>query len=364
MTKKDYYEILGVSRNATKQEIKRAYRRLAAKYHPDKNKSPEAEQKFKEITEAYEVLVDDNKRKAYDTYGTADFSNFSGAGSNFSDFDFSQGVWDMGDISDLINDIFGGFGNVWSNARGSYKKSTKGEDVVVHIQIPDEVANMGDSYAIKYKHYVICSACKGTGSKTQKFKTCPICHGQGVVNKRMGFFNMFATCSNCGGAGKVPEQVCNVCSGTGKVLKEETLKIKIPKGSYDGLTLKFAGGGHMGPDNSHPGDLFVVIHTVMPKIKGGIRIERNKSDLYINLPISVFDAVLGAKKELQTPYGVIDISIPKGLDPDQKLVLKNQGAYKLNSNSKGNVIVSFKINIPKPKLGTKKLWEQLRDKYH
>ena len=429
--KKDYYEILGVSRNATKQEIRKAYRRLAAKYHPDKNKSADAEQKFKEITEAYEVLSDDQKRKMYDTYGTV--GDFSGFGSNFGQ-DFWQNVgqnfagaggnpyadiWDMGDISSFINDLFGGFAQVWGQSANAGTRGTqtgfkdmgdifgnfnnasganvsqgasagqgasasqgasagqktyasqhtnnkqnvhqKGDDVVVHIQIPDEQANQGLEYELKYKHYVICDKCEGTGSETKKQVECPVCKGRGAIGSSIGFFSMYSTCSNCYGTGKVPEKRCSICNGTGRKLVEEKIKIQIPKGSYNGLTLRFAGGGNTGLFGGPAGDLYVVIKTVMPKTK--FKIIREKQDLFIEYPISLFDAVLGAKKQISTPYGDFEISIPSGTDYGHKLVVKNKGAYVLDSDKKGDVYIRLIFNTPKPKFGTRKLWETLRNKY-
>lgn len=377
---KDYYSILGVSRDATKQEIKKAFRKLAAKYHPDKNKSPDAEKKFKEIQEAYEVLSDDKKRHMYDTYGSAavsgngfsgnaqDFFNGFAGNDGFADF---NNVWDMGNIADFLNSVFGGFAqgkvgdSFWNNNVGNHTKKgrgvqpTKGDDIIVRLRLEDALANAGTKEKITYKHYVTCDRCHGTGSQTGKFITCPTCKGRGVVGSTMGFFQMYSTCPQCGGTGKVPEKVCEVCKGTGRMLVTEQLTIDIPKGSYNGLTLKFTGGGHVGKYGGPAGDLYVVLETY----NFDKNIRREKENLYIDYDISVFDAVLGSKQALETKYGDINISIPAGAQPGQVIKAAKQGAFKLGTDHRGDAFIKLKVKIPKSKFGTKKLWEQLKKKY-
>ena len=380
---KDYYEILGVSRDATKQEIKRAYRKLAAKYHPDKNKSPDAEKKFKEIQEAYEVLSDDKKRKLYDTYGSAAFSGTGGAdnfhdffnnagtadfGTNFGDF---GNIWDMGSIADFINSVFQGVAggrtqgepfwenNFGSKTHGEGVKPTKGDDIILKLRINDALANAGTREKIVYKHYVVCDKCHGTGSKTGKFITCPTCKGRGVVGSSMGFFQMYSTCPQCGGTGQIPEQICDTCKGTGRMLVTEQFTVEIPKGAYNGLTLKFTGGGHVGKYGGPAGDLYVILETYTPDKK----VRREKENIYIDFEASVFDVVLGAKHKIETPYGDIEFSIPAGTQPGTIIKVPGQGAYKLGTNKKGDAFIKINVKIPKAKLGTKKIWEELKAKY-
>lgn len=374
--KKDYYEVLGVSKNATKQEIRKAYRKLAAKYHPDKNKSADAEVKFKEITEAYEVLSDDKKRQLYDTYGQAGVnSDFGG----FSNSDFwgngaaGQQVWDMGNIADFINSFFGnmsgayqgkggdGFGGFSQTAGGStnQQRVSQGDDLVIHVDIPDEQANKGTTKKITYSHYVVCDACQGTGSKNGEFKKCETCNGRGSVASSMGFFSMYTTCPKCHGTGQVPKQVCEKCKGIGQVVKTEQIEVEIPRGAYNGLTLKFTGGGNAGKFGGPYGDLYVVLHTYI-KDKN---IKREKQDIFLDYRIDVFDAVMGAKKHVVTPYSEFDLKIPAGITHGTVLKVREAGAFFVNSHKKGDAYVKILIDIPKVKFGTKKQWEELAKKY-
>ena len=394
---KDFYSILGVSKNATKQEIKRAFRKLAAKYHPDKNKSADAEKKFKEIQQAYEVLSDDKKRQLYDTYGSSAVTGngFGGNYSSYQDFFGSTGfpggngftgsgdfgnfnnIWDMGDIAEFLNSVFGGFAQASSNKNvnngfsgrsgnignqnkyGQGVQPTKGDDVIVKLRINDALANAGTKEKVVYKHYVMCDKCHGTGSQTGKFITCPTCKGRGVVGSTMGFFQMYSTCPQCKGTGQIPEKPCEVCKGTGRMLVTEQFTVDIPKGSYNGLTLKFTGGGHVGKFGGPAGDLYVVLETY----NTDTFIHREKENLFIEHEINAINAVLGTKVLLKTPYGDIHVSIPSGTQPGQVIKIPKQGAFKLGSNEKGDAFIKVKVKIPKVKIGTKLLWKQLQDKY-
>ncbi len=361
MNNKDYYEILGISKNATQDEIKRAYRKLVAKYHPDKNKSPDAEQKFKEIQEAYEVLSDPDKRKAYDQYGKAGVEGFYNNASNFNNY---ETIFNMGDMGDLFGDLLEGlFGASFrGNTRTRQRTTTRqqpGEDIQLNLNLDFDTANNGGEYEIKYKRFVPCKECKATGSKTGKYKTCTQCKGTGhinqVSNSLFGQVVFSRVCPMCKGTGEIPEQICNVCKGSGRVLEEVKLKIRIPKGAYDGLVLRFTGGGHVGPANGPAGDLYIRLNVQTPQ-----GYTRRFENLYTTLKIHPALATLGGKTTIQTPYGEADIKIPKATQHGDIIKLKGYGAYKLNSDKKGDLFVKILIDIPKRiSRKQKKLWEEL-----
>ena len=366
----DYYEILGVDKNASAQEIKRAYRKLAAKYHPDKNKSPDAEEKFKQIQKAYEVLSDPEKRKAYDSYGEAGVEGFSqgfnGAGANWADF---GNAFDMGDMSSILEGIFGSFfggypGGFRSGARSQSRArdyAQDGADIKMEVNIPFEIANNSGEYEVNYKAYVACDKCKGTGSLTGKYKTCDVCKGRGVVqsvrNTFLGQIVMQSECRKCHGTGKVPEQVCSACNGTGRVIKSVPLKIKIPKGAYDGLVLRFRNGGHAGLKGGKPGDLYIIL-----RVKDFKNFTRKKENLYTTVDVPVAKMVVGGVIKLDTPYGEIDVKIPAGIQHGDIIRVKGYGAYKLGEDKKGDLYIKIKALIPKKVSGEeKKLWQRIAE---
>lgn len=361
MQQKDYYEILGVDKNASYEEIKKAYRRLAAKYHPDKNKSPDAEEKFKEIQKAYEVLSDPEKRKAYDAYGQAGVEGFYGGAENFGDY---STVFNMGDISDLFGDLFQNFfGHDFGRNYRKTHRVEQGEDIELNLNLDFKTANEGGEYEIEYERYMPCNSCNGTGSSTGKYKTCPVCKGAGQVS-RVGnsFFGQVvfsSICPECKGTGKIPDKVCPVCKGTGRTPQKVKLKIKIPKGAYNGLILKFAGGGNIGKHNGPAGDLYIRLNVTPPT-----GFTRRQEHLYttINIPLPL--AVLGGIYTIQTPYGPLKVKIPKGIEHGQIIRIKGYGAYKLNSNKKGDLFIKVNLQVPKRLSKTEKeLWEKLREMY-
>ena len=343
MEKKDYYDILGVSKDASAQEIKRAYRRLAKKYHPDHNSDPDAEKKFKEVREAYEVLSDENKRKAYDTYGhaaTDGFNPFAG-GSGFSGF---------GDMPFDVNDIFetffgGGFSSKSWGATNEKSTSQKGQDIRYRVEIDFLDAIHGTVLEFKIKKNIRCDACDGTGSETKKRVPCPQCQGSGTVRSvKQTIFGQVAVdqvCSQCNGLGTVPEKVCKVCNGTGLVSKSVDQKIKIPAGSYDGMVLRFKEAGDQSI-NGVPGDLYIEL-----VVNPDARFDRKGFDIYSSKEISMYDAALGAIVDIETVWGTVKLKIPAGTQSGQIFKIKDKGAPILGkSNQFGDHFVKITVKIP------------------
>lgn len=356
MDKKDYYELLGVSKNATDEEIKRAFRKLAKQYHPDINKEPGAEEKFKEIGEAYSVLSDPNKRKQYDQFGHAAFQNGGGAGaSGFSGFD-------AGDINldDILNDLFGGgfsgFGNFGGSRRGS-SRSSKGKDVRVVLDLTFEEAAFGCEKDIKLNLTTECSRCQGKGGFNEK--TCKTCGGAGRVLEQQqtifGYMQTQKTCPTCRGVGKTYETECDVCQGRGIVEKAKTLTVSIPEGVDEGFQLRLSGKGNAGINGGANGDLFIEF-----RIKDHPIFEREGNDIYLEVPITFVDAALGCKKEIPTLYGNIILDIKAGTQNYTKLKIKGKGIKTPNSFGKGDMYAVINIITPtKLDRKQKKLLEEL-----
>ena len=364
MEKRDYYEVLGVSRDATMDDIKRAYRKLVKKYHPDVNKEPDAEEKFKEIQEAYEVLSNESKRSAYDQYGHAGTAGFdTGSTGGFSDF--SEAPFDMGDIFNTffgggMGDDFGfGFGNMNSQRREEEKK---GSDIRYAIRLSFEEAMRGGEYKIHISREDRCKNCNGTGSISGKFKECPICKGTGqerhVRNTILGRMSVMGVCSNCGGTGQVIEDPCKECHGTGVVNIKEDVSIKIPAGAYDGMVLRFRGGGNAGRNGAPAGDLYVEVEVEVSKI-----FERRGNDIYSEISIPAHIAVLGGSVPVKTIFEEVTLKIPKGTQPGTIFKLKGKGCPVFNSkNSRGDHYVRVNVEIPtKLSRREKQLWEELSE---
>lgn len=361
MEKRDYYEILGVKKDASASEIKKAYRKLVKKYHPDVNKEEGTEEKFKEVQEAYEVLSDDSKRSAYDQYGHAGTAGFNpGGGASYSDF--SGGApFDMGDI---FNTFFGGnsgftdFG--FNFAGGGRHSDARGSDLRYAIRITFDEAMRGGEYKIKIRRDDVCSKCHGSGSKSGKKKTCPVCNGTGqekqVRNTILGRMAVMGQCSKCGGSGEVVEDPCDLCNGSGIHSVEESLKIKIPAGAYDGMVLRFRGGGNAGKNGAMAGDLFVELEVEVSKY-----FERRGNDIYSEVDIPVESAVLGATLEVKSIFEEVKLKIPAGTQPGTIFKLRGKGVHVLNSkDARGDQYVRVNVVIPK-RLGRreKELWKEL-----
>ncbi len=336
----DYYEILGVDRNATKDDLKKAFRTLARKYHPDVNKAPDAADKFKEIGKAYETLSDDNKRQIYDRYGEEGLSN-----AGFNPHSFSM---DDIDLSDIFSSFFGGFGGFSRGYERNPNAPVDGEDLRLDIEIDFLEACFGLEKEIKIKHLEPCEACNSTGiDKNAKDTVCPMCHGQGRIQKStqtiLGSFTSVTTCPNCHGTGKNPKAFCKVCNGEGTIAKEKKLTIKIPKGIESGSKMRVAHEGNAGRNGGRPGDLYVVVY-----VKSSKEFTRHGFDIYTELEITTPQAVLGDDISVKTIHGEVLAKIPAGIQNGDRITLKGQGVPYLGSESqKGNHYVTIKVNIPK-----------------
>lgn len=353
MEKRDYYEILGVSKTATESEIKSAFRKLAKKYHPDVSKEPDAEAKFKEAQEAYAVLSDSQKRAQYDQFGHSAFTNGQGGFSGFEGFDF-------GSMSDIFEDLFGGFG--FSNSRGSRRSSNgprTGNDVLHHMTIDFEEAVYGTKKDISLDVTDNCSKCHGDGGFNSK--TCSECHGSGTITSEQrtmfGSFLSKTTCPYCHGSGTTYEKTCDECHGKGKVKTRKTITITIPSGIDTDNRLRVAGKGEAGTNGGRNGDLYIEFTVRDHEI-----FQRLDDDIYLELPLTIADAVLGCKKEIPTLYGKVDLTIPAGTQNGHKLRLKSKGVENVISKRKGDMYVLVKVIIPdKLTKEQKKIFEQLRN---
>jgi len=326
---KDYYAILGVSRNATQEEIKRAYKELAKKYHPDLNKSKGAEEKFKEINEAYSVLGNEKSRQQYDTFGTAE--GFGGFRSGFQAGDFGF------DFSDFFDTIFEGFGG------HRYRGPRKGADLQYELEIELEDSFYGAEKKISFERYEKCSYCKGIGGTN--IEQCATCNGSGVVQstKRtiFGIFSSTTTCPKCKGEGTIIKNLCKHCGGEGKVVVEKKINVKIPKGVSDGTSIRIAGEGEPGEKNAPSGDLYILI-----KIKKHPIFERKGKDLFTTVPLSFVQAVFGDEIEVPIIGGKALLKIPPGTQSETIFRLKGKGMPALREGSPGDEFVKVRIEVP------------------
>ena len=347
MNKRDYYEVLGVDKNASEAEIKSAFRKLAKKYHPDVSKEPDAAEKFKEAQEAYAVLSDANKRRQYDQFGHSAFDQMGGAGASgfdFSDFDFS----------DIFGDIFGsgfGFGGRSSN------RSRRGNDTLVRINLTFEEAVFGCKKDVKIDTMVECDSCNGKGGHGEK--TCQTCHGSGqVTSEQRTIFGSFATrstCQTCHGKGVTYDTKCSKCHGEGRIRENKTVEVKIPAGVDTGNKLRLNGKGEAGINGGSNGDLYLEF-----KVKSHPLFERDENDVYLTLPITITEAVLGCKKDVPTLNGTVKLSIPAGSKTNDKHRLKGKGIADPQTGRKGDMYVIIDIHIPKKiSRDQKKLFEAL-----
>jgi len=345
MSKRDYYEILGVERGVDKITIKKAYRKVAVKYHPDKNPdNPEAEEQFKEAAEAYEVLSDENKKARYDQFGHEGARGASGFGGGGG-----HGM-DMNDIFSQFGDIFGGgggggFGGFGGG--GGRRAQRKGTNLRIKLKMTlEDIANGADK-KVKVKRQASCSPCDGTGAKDgTALRTCPTCHGEGqvkkVVNTMLGQMVSSATCSSCHGKGQIIEQKCDVCHGDGVTLEEDVIELKIPGGVADGMQLAVSGKGNMPPGGGIPGDLLVVIE----EIEHDELIREGNNVLY-ELYVSFSDAALGASVEVPTITGKAKINIKSGTQSGSILRLRGKGVKDINGYGTGDLLVHVNVWVPK-----------------
>jgi molecular chaperone DnaJ len=353
MSKRDYYDVLGINRTATEAEIKSAYRRLAVRYHPDKNPGDaEAEEKFKEAAEAYSVLSDAEQRRRFDNFGHAGVSG-SGAGA-------SWGAPGFGGIEDILGDLFG-FGDVFGGGRGGGNRRSaaqRGADLRYDLEITLEEAANGMTAQLRIPRLETCEKCQGSGAAegTQP-ETCQTCSGAGQVRYQQGFFSVARTCSTCRGTGRVIKTPCDGCRGAGRVEKERTMEVKIPAGVETGSRLRIAGEGESGTQGGPTGDLYVVIH-----VKEHEEFERQGNNLYSSVPITFAQAALGSEAAVKTLDGQQQLKIPAGTQTGSVFRLKGQGVPVLGGRGRGDLFVSVTVVTPTTLTREqRRLLEQLAD---
>lgn len=357
MAKRDYYEILGVAKNASADEIKKAYRKMALKYHPDRNPGDkQAEEMFKEAAEAYEVLSDPEKRRDYDQFGHAGPQQFGGAGG------FSGGGMDINDIFEQFGDIFGGAFGGFGGSRSSRRSVNRGSNIRIKVKLTLEEIAEGTTKKLKVNKYVTCDVCHGHGGKDgHGGSTCPTCKGAGqvtqVTNTFLGRMQTTSICPTCNGEGTVITDKCNKCWGDGIVRGEEVIEVKIPAGVQEGMQLSMSGKGNAGPRKGVPGDLLILIEEEEhPSLK------RDGQNLVYDLYLNFADAALGTHVEVPTLGGKAKVKIEEGTQPGKILRLKGKGLPEVNNPySKGDLLIHINVWTPQ-KLSSeeKKLLEQLR----
>lgn len=336
----NYYEVLGVDKNATQEEIKKAYRKLARKYHPDINpNNKDAESRFKDISEAYAVLSDTEKRKQYDQLGHNAFTQ-SGKGYDYSNVNFEDFKNYNFEGFDIFGDIFEDlFGSSSGNRKYSSGRKTKGEDIYYSIQVPFKDSIKGNTYEVSVNRQIVCPSCGGKGGDPS---LCNACGGRGIVSSRQNdFLGLGTPCPQCGGKGQVLTNVCTECSGKGLALSREKIKVKIPPGVDNGSKIRIGGKGHESTTGGVPGDLFI-----LTKVSKHPIFERKGSNIYVNMDVDMFEASLGEKITVPTPYGSVNINIPAGTQPGQKFRLRNKGMPKLKGSGFGDLYVIINVKIP------------------
>lgn len=331
MAKRDYYEILGVSREADEREIKKAYKRLAMKYHPDRNQGDkESEDRFKEIKEAYEILTDAQKKAAYDQYGHAAFEQggMGGAGG------FGGGA----DFSDIFGDVFG---DIFGGGRRS-QRASRGADLRYTMELTLEEAVRGVTKEIKVPTMVACDVCDGSGAKAgTKATTCPTCHGAGQVQMRQGFFAVQQTCPTCHGRGQIIQDPCNKCHGEGRVQKTKTLSVKIPAGVDTGDRIRLSGEGEAGEFGAPAGDLYVQVH-----VKEHPIFKREDNNLYCEVPISFTMAALGGEVEVPTLDGRVNLKIPAETQTGRMFRMRGKGVKSVRGGAVGDLMCRVVVETP------------------
>ncbi len=351
MNKRDYYEVLGVPKTASDEEIKRAFRRLAKQYHPDVNKEADAEAKFKEIGEAYAILSDPEKRRQYDQFGHA---AFEGGGSGFSGFNM-----DDIDLSSIFDDLFGSsFGfNFGGSTRSRRNSPSKGRDRLVQMHLTFEEAVFGCKKSIHIDLNETCEKCNGKGGFNEK--VCSKCNGRGTIvmeqKSMFGIFQTQTTCNACGGSGKTFETVCNVCRGNGFTKQNKEIVVTVPEGVDTGYQLRISGKGEAGINGGPNGDIYIEFH-----VKKHEFFEREEEDIYLTVPLTITEASLGCKKEIPTLENNVVLEIKPGVSTGDKLKLKGKGIKIPNSSRKGDLFVQLKVITPtKLDRKQKKLLEEL-----
>ena len=336
--KRDYYEVLGVSKNASDDEIKSAFRKLAKKYHPDINKDPDAPEKFKEAQEAYAVLSDKNKRSQYDQFGHAAFSGAQGFGGAGGAYDFSG--FDI-NLDDILGSMFGGgFGG---SSRSRRNVRTKGEDVLREVSLSFDEAVFGCEKDIRVNVNEECPECNGKGGFDEV--TCPDCHGSGTVTTEQrtlfGAFMSKTTCSRCHGEGKTYKRVCSKCNGQGRISQNKTITVKVPAGIDTGMRLRLSGKGGAGSNGGPNGDLYLEFDVAEHKF-----FKRDDDDIILSVPLDICEAVLGCKKDIKTLYGTVTLTVPAGTNNLDKQRIKGKGIKNATTGHTGDMYIIFNVYIP------------------
>ena len=337
MSKRDYYEVLGVAKNASEEEIKKAYRKLAMKYHPDRNQndtSKDAEDKFKECKEAYEMLSDAPKRAAYDQHGHA------GVDPNMRGGPGTEG---FGGFAEAFGDIFGDMFNQGGRGRAQGGRQVyRGSDLSYAMEVTLEEAARGKDAQIRIPSWEACDTCHGSGAKVgTSAKTCTTCQGSGAVQMRQGFFSVQQTCPHCRGTGKVIPEPCTSCLGQGKVKKQKTLEVKIPAGIDDGMRIRSTGNGEPGTNGGPPGDLYIEI-----RLKKHDIFERDGDDLHCQVPVSFITAALGGEIEVPTLAGKAAIDIPEGTQAGKQFRLRGKGIKGVRASYPGDLYCHIAVETP------------------
>jgi molecular chaperone DnaJ len=342
MAKRDYYEVLGIAKNASEDDIKKAYRKMAMKHHPDRNQGEGAkasEEKFKEAKEAYEMLSDAQKRQAYDQFGHAgvdpNAGGFRGGPEGFGGGGFAEA------FGDIFGDIFSQGGGGGGQRRGG-QQVYRGADLSYAMEITLEEAALGKEAQIRIPTWEECDTCHGSGAKPgTSAKTCTTCHGSGTVHLRQGFFSIQQTCPHCHGTGKIIPEPCTTCNGQGKVKKQKTLEVKIPAGINEGQRIALRGHGEPGQQGGPAGDLYVEI-----RIKQHDIFERDGDDLHCTVPVSVITAALGGSVSVPTLGGEAEIELPEGTQHGKTFRLRGKGIKGIRSNYPGDLYCHIQIEIP------------------
>jgi len=351
MSKRDYYEVLGISKTAAADEIKKAYRNLALKYHPDRvpaEKKKEAEEKFKEMSEAYEVLIDPKKRSGYDQYGHAGVESSFGKGGfdfrqDFHHFDDLKDIFGGADVSDLLRG-FGFGGDIFGDSHGGGRRGggRHGSDLEYQFEISFEDAAFGGEKTITIPRYEACQDCSGTGAKPgSKKDRCADCGGRGQVRTSNGFFNVVQACPSCGGEGAIIRTPCPACNGRGRVKIKRNITVKIPAGVDSGSRLRIQGEGEAGEKGGRHGDLYILMH-----VRSHELFERHDADLYCEVPIDFATAVFGGEIEVPTLEGKVNMKIPPGTQAGRVFRLRNKGIAHLHDRSRGDQLVKIQIDVP------------------
>ena len=337
VAKRDYYEVLSVTRDCDGQTLKTAYRKMAVQYHPDRNPdNRDAEEKFKEAAEAYAVLSDPQKRAAYDRYGHQGVNGAGAPGGGFDEGTFA-------DFGDILGDLFG-FGDVFGGGgRSRRSRVQRGEDIRYDLEISFEDTMKGLSADLQIPRMEACTKCSGTGAEPEGgLVTCAACSGRGEVIYQQSFLSIRKTCPTCGGRGKVIRQACSLCRGEGFHRTEKKLKVNIPAGVDNGTRLRLSSEGNPGPPGSQPGDLYVVV-----KVADHPIFERREYDLHCTLPVNIAQAALGAEIEVETFDGPQTVKLPEGTQPGANFKLRSLGVPQLNSRARGDLYVHLDVQVPK-----------------